>query len=335
MTLSIEPIRSCAGLKALRPAWLDLWLRVPEATPFQSPAWLIPWWHSFGEGAPLALAIRHGGELVGFAPLYLRREPGVRKLLPLGAGISDYVDPLLDPAHAQRAAAALLSWLAQEAYGFDRVDLAGLRPGCPLLTTAAPQGWRSIIQPIDSTPVLPLPHGASRSRLARLPYYRRRAERLGAVELVRADRQNLPQLLDELFLLHGARWQRRGEPGVLAEARVQAFHRAAASGLSAQGLLRFFALHIGGHPAALFYGMADTTRWHAYIAGFDPELPHPGLGAMLLGLVIEQAISEGVRELHLLRGREPYKYDWGAADRPLWGFSLLPDAAAGRTVRAA
>lgn len=335
MTLSIEAVRSCAGLKALRPEWLDLWLRVPEATPFQSPAWLIAWWHQFGEGTPLALAVRRRGELVGLAPFYVLPEPGLRKLLPLGAGVSDYLDPLLDPAQAAVAAPALLAWLAQEGYGFDRLDLAGLRPGSPLLTAAAPRGWRATAQPIDTTPVLDLPHGTSRSWLGKLPYYRRRAERLGPVELVQADRQGLPELLEQLFELHGRRWRAQGQPGVLADGRVQAFHRAAASALLAQGLLRLVALRIAGRPAAMIYGMADASRWHVYITAFDPELRHPGLGTTLLGLVIEQAVAEGARELHLLRGREPYKYAWGAVDRPLWGFSLAPDDKDGVTRRAA
>ena len=30
------------------------------------------------------------------------------------------------------------------------------------------------------------------------------------------------------------------------------------------------------------------------------------------------AAREGLDEMHFLRGREAYKYDWGAADRPIW-----------------
>jgi CelD/BcsL family acetyltransferase involved in cellulose biosynthesis len=330
MSLRVEAVRSSQGLEALRPAWLELWRRVPDATPFQSPAWLIPWWQAFGEGAPLVLALRQDGRLVGLAPFYVLPEPSLRKLLPLGAGISDYLDPLLDPDHTAVAAPALLAWLAREASSFDRIDIAGLRPGSALLGAPAPQGWRAAAVPIDSTPVLELPHGISRSRRAKLPYYRRRAERLGRVELVRANRQSLPQLLQELFELHGRRWQQRGQPGVLANDRVRAFHSAAAPALLAQGLLRFFALRIAGRPAAMVYGLADATRWHSYITAFDPGLPHPGLGTMLLGMVVEAAVADGVRELHMLRGREPYKYAWGALDRPLWGLIVQPEAGGGR-----
>jgi CelD/BcsL family acetyltransferase involved in cellulose biosynthesis len=109
---------------------------------------------------------------------------------------------------------------------------------------------------------------------------------------------------------------------VLADPRLRAFHDMAARELLRRGLLRLFVLLIDDRPAAAFYGFADRSRWHAYIGGFDSELPHPGLGAMLLGQIIELARAEGASELHLLRGREPYKYAWGAVDRPLWSLCL-------------
>ena len=64
------------------------------ATPFQSPAWLLAWWRYFGTREPLLLTARARCELVGLLPLYLLREPGCRKLLPIGVGLSDYVEAL-------------------------------------------------------------------------------------------------------------------------------------------------------------------------------------------------------------------------------------------------
>ena len=72
--------------------------RAPGATPFQSPAWLMAWWKHFGTGAPRVLTARAGEGLVGVLPLYELREPGIRKLLPIGIGLSDYIDALVDPA---------------------------------------------------------------------------------------------------------------------------------------------------------------------------------------------------------------------------------------------
>ena len=61
---TIEEATDLPALDRLRPEWEALWRAVPEATPFQSPAWLIPWWRHVGEGALLVLALRAAGRLV-------------------------------------------------------------------------------------------------------------------------------------------------------------------------------------------------------------------------------------------------------------------------------
>lgn len=330
--LAALEIADAAGLEALRPEWLALWERSPEATPFQSPAWLIPWWRHFGGGGELlALALRRGGELVGLAPSYVHREPGLRKLLPLGIGVSDYLDPLLAPGHETAGAALILDSLAARADRFDRCDLENLRPGSPLLGAPAPPGWTGSVHGLEPCPVLALParpEDLRRAvpRLARQPYYLRRAERLGGdVRLeTAADEAAAARLLEGLFALHGARWAGRGEPGVLADEAVRAFHREAAPALLRLGLLRLHGLNVDGRAVAVFYGLADRTRVHAYIGGFDPDSAHPGLGATMIGHAVEGAVRGGKREFHFLRGREAYKYAWGAVDRAGYGRRLMP-----------
>jgi CelD/BcsL family acetyltransferase involved in cellulose biosynthesis len=323
--LEIEEISTTAGLEALRPEWLELWDRTAAATPFQSPGWLLPWWRWFGNDGLLALALRSRGRLVGLVPLYVHRDGGLRKLLPLGIGVSDYLDPLLETDDAD----AVLRHLGQRADRFDRIDLENLRPGSPLLEASAPGGWRAHAHAGEPCPVLALPEpgpplAKAVPRLAKLPYYLRRAERLGAAALELASAGTLGEFLGALFELHGARWQERGEGGVLADPTVRAFHREAAECLLASGRLRLHGLRVDGRLVAVFHGFADRSRLHAYLGGFDPAVPHPGLGALMIGHAVQAAAREGLREFHFLRGREAYKYAWGATDRPSWGRRLEP-----------
>jgi CelD/BcsL family acetyltransferase involved in cellulose biosynthesis len=327
-TLAVEEVPTPAGLEALRGEWRELWERTPAATTFQSPAWLIPWWRHFGSGNAVTLVLRDRARLVGLAPFYVLREPEGRKLLAQGIGVSDYLDPLLEPGREAAAAAAIMRHLADIGGRFDWADLEGLRHGSPLLAAEPPLGWTAPVGPREPCPVLALPASGAelsehaRSRLARLPYYRRRAERLGTALLESATRETLDATLGALADLHGGRWSGRGEPGVLADERVRAFHRDAACCLADEGLLRLYRLGIDGRPAAVFYGFTDRSRLHCYIGGFDSSLPHPGLGALMLGHAVEQAIGAGLREVHFLRGREPYKYAWGAVDLPMYGRRL-------------
>ena len=67
--------------------------------------------------------------------------------------------------------------------------------------------------------------------------------------------------------------------------------------------------------AAALYGFVCRGRLSCYLQGIDPAASYCSPGVALLRRVIEHAIAEGVREMELLRGAEPYKYRWGARDR--------------------
>jgi CelD/BcsL family acetyltransferase involved in cellulose biosynthesis len=121
--------------------------------------------------------------------------------------------------------------------------------------------------------------------------------------------------LSDLFRLHAARWQARGEPGVLADPAVQRFHYDAAPRLARAGLLRLVSLRVGGNVAGVSYGFGHAARAFAYISGIDPGFGFESPGVLLYADAIERALAEGAREFHFLRGRERYKYQWGAVDR--------------------
>jgi CelD/BcsL family acetyltransferase involved in cellulose biosynthesis len=102
---------------------------------------------------------------------------------------------------------------------------------------------------------------------------------------------------------------------VLADETVQAFQADAIGRLGEAGLLRLFLLRIGDATAGAYYGFHHGSRAFAYIGGFDPDFTFESPGTILMGHAIEEAVREGAREFHLLRGQEAYKYEWGAIDR--------------------
>jgi CelD/BcsL family acetyltransferase involved in cellulose biosynthesis len=79
--------------------------------------------------------------------------------------------------------------------------------------------------------------------------------------------------------------------------------------------LRLYRLRIAGAVAAVYYGFTWRDRSYAYLGGFDPDLPRLSLGAQTLYHAMREAIAEGCREFHFLRGGEAYKYAWGAEDQ--------------------
>lgn len=325
-TLGLELAKTDADLRALARDWDGLHRSIPGAMPFQSPAWLLPWWQQFGTGRPLLALLRDGdGIPTALLPLYILDEPSGRKLLPIGAGITDYLDILIaPPAPADAAQLLLAAALADAAEEGIRIcDLIELPPCSKLRDVAPPPGWREAFRWREVCPVLNLPSGVSRlkqvvpeGKLRDVRLARNRAARVGDWACETAGAETLLPLLDELMRMHQERWQAMGQPGVFADPRVVAFHRSAAPELLARGMLRLYALRIAGRIAGAYYVlMASDGRMLAYICGFDRAFAHESPGTLLIAAMVEQAMREGGRELHFLRGGEAYKYEWGAEER--------------------
>jgi CelD/BcsL family acetyltransferase involved in cellulose biosynthesis len=331
-------VTETAALEALRPEWGALWLEAPEATPFQSPAWLIPWWRHIGEGELLTLAFRENGVLVGLLPLYVHAaEDGHRHLFPLGVATTDYLDVIIRPGQEAAVMAGFFRQFEALADRFDIAEWPQLRPGSPLLE-AAPAGWTSRTESDTACPATPLPSSletlgdvVSRKTLRDLRTARKRAAEAGALRWQDADAESLGPIFDALLRLHAARWETRQEPGVLDAPAVQAAHRAALPELHRAGLLRLQALHLNDDIVAVLYALIDpperpARRVYLYISGFDPALDRLSPGTLLVGHALEQAVTEGFATLDFLRGQEPYKYFWGAADAPGFRRILHPPA---------
>jgi CelD/BcsL family acetyltransferase involved in cellulose biosynthesis len=336
LRLEIEEITTTEGLEQLRPEWSALWASCPTATPFQSPEWLIPWWRYIGEGTLWTLALRRAGGLVGLAPLYIYVKPGttVREVFPVGIATTDYLDALFTPEFTCCGAAAVLAHLEAHCQRWDVCDLQQLRPTSALLRVALPAGWQEDKTVQDTCPVLALPatveawRGCLSPRLGKnLRYAWRRLEKLGAVSMERASQENLHELFASLLHLHSARWSARGSTGVLAPAGVQRAHQETVPALFAIGLLRLYSLRLADRIVASFYGFTHTAagkkRAYFYLSGFDPALTALSLGSLVIDYAVRAAIDEGAAEFDFLRGREAYKYRWGAQDfltyrRRLW-----------------
>ncbi len=326
--LDLEVLESIGELEIAEDAWRTVWQRDPAATPFQSPDWLLPWTrHLWGGGKLRVLVLRHGGERVAFAPLFLwgfgPRTKAIR-LSFLGAGISDHLDMIAVPEFARPAARCVLRHLAVTRSDWRICDLQELPPGSPLLDAEIPPelAWRNARCGV--CPVLRLPatfdellasvESAFRHNLRTAQH---RLERAGQIEFVRgAGASTCPPepLLLDLFRLHSARWHDRGEAGVLSARRLQRFHLEAASRLAASGNLRLHGLRLNSQTVAVQYNFRRGPRHYFYLSGFDPAFARLSPGIVLMAEAIRQAIEEGATEIDFLRRRETFKYRWGAQD---------------------
>ena len=154
--LTTAEIGDVDSLDLLVPEWWNLWRRIPSATPFQSPAWLVPWWRAFSPGTLLVITVQQAGRLVGVAPFYIEQGALGRRVLPIGISVTDYIDVLLDPECIEAAGAALVEHLASE-HSWTEWELADLAPDASALCLPEPSGCTASLQPASPCPVLALP----------------------------------------------------------------------------------------------------------------------------------------------------------------------------------
>ncbi len=334
--ITVQCLRSTAELEALAPALLALWESDPSASPFQHPAWLIPWWHHFGQPDLRLITIVESGSLVAVLPLYVyeHKASGEHQLLLLGAGTSDYLDGLFSPLCTTSHLTAALMTLRDDS-GWDVAHLTQLRPHS-LLYQALQQLQNGPDPPLTltpypgdpcsrcpATPIADLP----RTLRSDVRYFRNAAIGHGKLELTFAGPDDCRQAFDLLVRFHTDRWQQAGESGVLADPAVLAWHREALPLLAGHGLLRLATLRLDGESIAVLYALIDPPSRAGrtqsfYLMGFSSEQAELHPGTLLTALAIEHAAAEGVQTIDMLRGGETYKQFWHVTPVLTYGFAV-------------
>ncbi|MCD0483218.1 GNAT family N-acetyltransferase [Streptacidiphilus sp. ASG 303] len=331
-----EVRRDDGALDELAAEWDALAARCRTATSFQSAAWLASWWRAYGRPGRLRLLlVRRDGRLVAAAALTVRRTP-YRVLVPVGAGVSDYNDVLLDDACADRAAAELAAALRAR---FPRTvtDLRELRPDGA--AQRLPAHWPGRVRRLPDSVCQHLPALPMEELLRRLPgrtaqrnrvKQRRIAE--AGVEVREVPADGAPAAVDAMLRLHELQWRGRGAtPEHLGE-RFGGHLREAVRGMVAAGRASVQEYRLDGELVAVNLLLLSPAVAGLYMYGAHPSLRQRlDIAGLLFGESLARTLRDGVPVLSLLRGTEPYKQRWrpdlDRNERLVLGGRLAPAAA--------
>jgi len=265
--------------------------------------------------------------------------PDDAKALYFGASYhADYATILAAPEHLAAAAHGLADYCSaggdpEHPQPWDAIDLRRLRTGDPAIEALAEafgrrevdQGWTLNVEPEEVCPVATLPTGATlddyfatlgKKERHEIRRKVRRAEAAGVVELTPSQDPigDLPAFID----LHQKRW---GADGLFPETeggdQSRTFFRRLFELFPADGPLRLAFLTVDGHriAACVSFETADSVLY--YNAGVDPEARELSPGVVMVERLVRRALECGATRLDFLRGNEPYKYEWGAADEAI------------------
>jgi CelD/BcsL family acetyltransferase involved in cellulose biosynthesis len=306
----LELIDSFPALAAMAGEWRELCDRAPQATVFQTPHWLLPWWKHLGGGEICSLALRSGRRLRALALLFRHGMAGtsIRQISLIGAGITDYLDFIAEPEAAHGFALAVREWLDANATEWDAVNLEELQPEAVARKIGSPE-------PCSVCPVIDLPDSVNAWEALLDTTHRRNVRHARAHGGFRYVQSTNATRFADFVRLHELSWRDRDQEGVLNTERLRAFYCEAAERLAQAGNLRMHWLKREGELAGAIFGMSYKGRGYAYLGGFDPALRKSSPGTVLMWHAISDAISQGEQEWDLLRGAEAYKYAWGAKNR--------------------
>jgi CelD/BcsL family acetyltransferase involved in cellulose biosynthesis len=303
-----------------------------RSTPFQTPAWLRPWYRIVAPhfaAKPLFVVVRDSSAApLMLFPLCTRRQGGLRMIEFADGGLSDYNAPLVAKGFApdEREMNALWQRILRELPAADVVHLEKVPAAFggaanPLAHLTARRSMQ-----IDSWRVA-LP--ASRADYEKnvltstfLKELRRKGRRVdgrGKSALVHAkDPRHALDIFDALALMRTHRFEELGRNNVLIVPALRAFYEAVITENWDQGFTALSALEVGGEIAATLFALRHDNSYYLLLSAFrNGEWKSASPGNVLLDRMTTHLIEAGVGTFDYTIGNESYKRDFGASPQTL------------------
>ena len=290
---------------------------------FALPAWLKSWWEAFGGEDQLYVRTLWDDEkVIGFAPLMVKNETAS---LIGGADVCDYLDFAIAPGQERNFFELLLDDLRSR--GMRKLDLRPVRHDSAvlkhLLVMAGNRGYQVNCSPEDVSLELDLPTTWSQY-LATLSgkqrhEIRRKLRRLWeaanveyrCIEVGSQADDHLDAFL-KLFALS------KDTKAGFMDSKMESFFRSLARTMADIGLLRFGILQVNSAPAAMTMGFDYDDSHDLYNSAYDPQFGYLSVGLLSKVLCLKESIQRGRRRWSFLKGAEPYKYQLGGEEVPLY-----------------
>lgn len=326
MTYSVRTITTEAEFAALATAWNALATAAVDRCTFITHDWLYSWWTAYRPAARLRIVlIERDRELVGIAPMMVKREGGVERILRrlrfIGDGTSE-TDHMSFVVHADCRRDVMAQILgAIDTLDWDVAYFSQMPEQSSntlqLLEHACRSGW-IVDRLLVPCPRRTLP-GLYEDLLKSLPSRlrtsirssRRDLEALHLVEFGRVQRrEEIPDALEALYRNHASRWQSKGRAGVFVSENKRDFYRKLSARLFDAATLRLFFLKLDGVVVAQQYCFEFEGTVMLLQEGFDAGYAGNNVGNVLRAMVFEALIAEGATAYDFLAGASRHKLAW-------------------------
>lgn len=302
--------------------------------------WIDTWWRHYGFTVrPYVVVVRDAGGLIqGIAPLMLRNCPGtlglIKSLQIIGHKSDvypEYLDWIVRKTAVEQTVSLIGSvLLARRNSDWHVLDFHLVPETSPLLGLI--EKWPSthggrISNLRKESPYLTLPSTVEEFMQIRGSNFRKRwrkknnaLAKVGTVRLAIAG-CDIPvaDAMTYLIELNRKRW---GAEGRSFRSRMFIdFHRELSQRLVADNKVHLVVMYVDDRPVAARYDFVHNNKFWGYQSGWAPEWRDYSVSYILLGLVLEWGIRQGLSEYDFLAGNSEYKSRWAENCRYLVNMS--------------
>jgi CelD/BcsL family acetyltransferase involved in cellulose biosynthesis len=308
---------------AVEAEWRELHSACEPAYPFLSPTWHRIWWEEFGEGRErVLLRVPGQGKARAFVPLM---RDGERLTFAGDTSICDYMDIVSSDEDRVALLEAVLRSLSEERWGtLELWALRGDSPTYAALNAACERlGLVCEREVEDVCPQLDLPGdweeylaGLNKKDRHELRRKLRKLSQGGEPELeVLTSEEDVTAALDDFVRQHKSS---RSDKETFMTEQMERFFRRVVPALAAEGRVEMIFLRLGGVRAACVLCFRTDGDILLYNSGYEPAYAGLSVGLLSKAMALQRAIELGLNRFDFLRGAEPYKYDLGAKDVPVY-----------------
>ena len=308
--------------------WDDILAQSPSDTLFLTYPWQRLWWQYFSdEYQPHFLRIAHNDTPVGIAPLIAK---GHEVTLLGSTAVCDYMDFILPAEHTYGGLSAAFDHMNGNSWS--TAVFQSVSGGSPTLDAlnklADARGYKLSVEQEDVCPRAELPadwetylSGLSKKDRHELRRKARRLEQQSEVRLYACTSSgaDLDRDLDDFFRLHRLS---RDEKAVFMTEDMADFFSSVIAELLPAGIAKLFFLEVAGVRAASALCFDYRNKRLLYNSGYDHAYAALSVGLLLKAYIIRDAVEGGLDTFDFLRGDEPYKYDLGGVDHPIYTCTL-------------
>ncbi len=316
-----EVIRLGSGreTESFHEEWLHLAIELPETSYFQTPDWILSWWHTLAGRPPTTIAAWRGPSggldaVVAISQVRQRLHRRVPVSVPVwinagtGAGAADHCGWLARP-HRQ---AAVRKWMLE----IDPGKSVLLQNLDPQLESELPPGAHPVSQ--TRCPRCSVSADAEAGYSANFRQQLRSRERKlrgtgTTLRWIDSEEMN-DSVLDILFSLHQDRWSMKGRRSTFSTGQRELHSALIEQSAPDRGPAAIVAEH-EGRPIGILYGFWWKDIFAYYQIGWDSEWAAYSPGTVLMREAIRMTASREGRVFDFLRGAESFKYRFGAHDR--------------------